>query len=155
MPDRTPMMMPDGHRVRLGVYAGIVLAASLAAGCASAPRPQAQMTRADTLVGEAERGQAQRYAAADLQRARDELGSAQRAQAAHHYRRARALAESAAADANLATARASDATAERAAAQVRDSLDTLRQQIRQNAGSAPGADSDGSGTGPADLREVP
>ena len=47
------------------------------AGCATqGPQPTEELTKARTLVQEAEKAQAQRYAAPDLQRARDELSSA-------------------------------------------------------------------------------
>ncbi|HTU61134.1 MAG TPA: DUF4398 domain-containing protein, partial [Polyangiales bacterium] len=105
--------------------------------------------RASTLVDEAEKDEAQRYAAADLQRARDELSEAQTAESDHKYDRALQLAENASADANLASARASSGKAQQSAHQVHSSMKTLQQQLQPSpttpAGeSAPGA----SGPGP-------
>ena len=49
--------------------AAALLALPAIGGCASEPKPTAQMVRASTLVSEAEKGEAQHFAAADLQRA--------------------------------------------------------------------------------------
>jgi hypothetical protein len=118
-------------------FAAICAAGALAAialgGCAShAPKPTAQLVRARTLITVAENGEAQRYAAADLQRARDELSDAKTAGADHKYARARALAENAAADADLASARATSGKAQESSQQVRRSLETLKQQLQQS-----------------------
>ena len=50
------------------------------------------MARAEALVGQADKSNAQRYAAADLQRAHDELATAQREYDAHKFNEARAEA---------------------------------------------------------------
>lgn len=124
--------------------AGVVAVVTLA-GCASQPpKPTAQLVRASTLVSQAEKEQAQRYAAADLQRARDELTGAQDAAADHADERARRLAENAAADANLASARAASGKARQSAQQVHRSLDTLKEQLQQS--PAPSGEA-GPGTG--------
>lgn len=140
-------MFLDKHSIALCAVA--VLAASALGGCASQPKPTAQLVRASTLVSAARGNDAQRYAAADLQRARDELSDARRAEADHKYESARRLADRAAADADLASARAASGRARQSAEQVRRSLDTLRQQLRQS--SAPsdegGAATSGSDTG--------
>jgi hypothetical protein len=81
------------------------------------------MTRARTLIEQADRSGAQRYAAADLQKAHDELSNADRANADKKYDDARRYAESAAADADVATARAGAAARE-----VAQSNETLRQE---------------------------
>ena len=121
---------PRAHVVALSALA--VLTAATLAGCASEPKPTAQLVRASTLVSEAEKDEAQHYAAADLQRARDELSNAQTAESAGKYDSARRDAEKAAADADLASARASSGKAQQSAQQVRHSLDTLKEQIQQN-----------------------
>lgn len=109
-----------------------LLAVSAIVGCASEPKPTAQLVRASTLVSEAEKDEAQHYAAADLQRARDELTNAQTAESDGKYDRASRLAERAAADADLASARAASGKAQQSASQVRHSLDTLKEQMQQN-----------------------
>ena len=112
------------------------LAAAVVGGCASQPKPTAQLVRAHTLISQAEKDQAQRFAAADLQRARDELDNARTAEADKKYESARSLADRAAADADVASARASSAKAQQSAEQVRHSLDTLRQQLQQSPNSS-------------------
>lgn len=125
--------------------AAALLAGAALGGCAtSQPKPTAQLVRASTLVSQAKRDQAQRYAPADLQRARDELNGAQSAESDQKYGSALRLADRAAADANLASARAASGKARESAEQVRDSIDTLRQQLQQS--PAPPADT-GSGPG--------
>jgi len=99
-------------------------------GCAGeGPRPVEELTRAHTLIEAADRGgNAQRYAAADLQRAHDELADATRADGAGQYNEARDFAESASADANLAAAQGAAADAKRSATEVAQSNATLRSE---------------------------
>lgn len=132
---------PCRGAVTLSVAA--LLAGAALGGCASEPPPTAQMVRASTLVSEAEKDGAQRYAATDLQRARDELNDAQTAENDHKYDQALRLAENSAADANLASARASSGKARQSAEQVRASLRTLQQQLQQTPTSPPPASNPG------------
>ena len=113
--------------------AAVLSAAAALGGCATEPQPSAQLVRASTLVSEAEKDQAQRYAAADLQRARDELSGARAAESDGKYDSARRLADRAAADADLASARAASRKAQQSADQVHRSIDTLKEQLQQNA----------------------
>src|ERR1700744_1058175 len=113
----------------LGFIPAAVLLCGFAGGCATqGPQPTEEMTRARTLIEQADRSGAQRYAAADLQRAHDELSNADRANADKKYDDARRYAESAAADADVATARPAAADAQRAAHEVAQSNETLRQE---------------------------
>ena|SRR5258707_394858 len=101
----------------------------LAGGCATqGPQPTEEMTRARTLIQQADTSGAQRYAAADLQRAHDELNNADKANAEKKYDDARRYAESAAADADVAAARAAAGEAQHAAHEVAQSNETLRQE---------------------------
>lgn len=101
----------------------------LVSGCATeGPAPVEQMAHARTLVQQADKAGAQRYAAADLQRAHDELNQADNAYGQKKYNEAKSLAESAASDADLASARASADTAEHAVSELRKSNDTLRSE---------------------------
>lgn len=133
-------------RLRVGAVGAALLGAAVLGGCASQPKPTAQLVRADTLVGEAEKGEAQRFAAADLQRARDELSSAHTAESDGKYDSALHLADRAAADANLASARAASGKAQQSAEQVRHSIDTLKQQLQQS--PAPSGDTGPGASGP-------
>ena len=113
----------------IGLIPATMLVCGLAGGCATqGPQPTEEMTRARTLIEQADRSGAQRYAAADLQKAHDELNNADRANADKKYDDARRYAESAAADADVATARAAAGEAQRAAHEVAQSNETLRQE---------------------------
>jgi hypothetical protein len=115
-----------------------LFACSLGAGCASAPIPNEQLTTARTLVEQADKADAQRYAPADLQRAHDELSSAEKAVNERRYDDARRYAENAQVDADLASARASSGAAQRAAREVDRSIDSLRQESERHTND-PGA----------------
>jgi Domain of unknown function (DUF4398) len=142
----------DGRRSRrsraVALPAAALLVAAVLSACASEPKPTAQLVRASTLVSQAEKDQAQRYAAADLQRARDELSSAQTAESGGEYANARRLADRAAVDADLASARASSGKAEQSADEMRRSLDTLKQQLQQNTAPAPAGNAGPGASGP-------
>ena len=124
------------------------------AGCATqGPQPTEELTRARTLIEQAEKAEAQRYAAPDLQRARDELSSAEVANSKGSYDAARNYAESAAADADVAAARASAGEALRASHEAGQANSTLQQESQRAVESS-------SGTPPApttrsDLQAYP
>ena len=126
------MQHPKGRTMSprlIGFIPATALVCGLAGGCATqGPQPTEEMTRARTLIEQADRSGAQRYAAADLQKAHDELSNADRANADKKYDDARRYAESAAADADVATARAAAGDAQRAAHEVAQSNETLRQE---------------------------
>ncbi|HEY3785155.1 MAG TPA: DUF4398 domain-containing protein [Steroidobacteraceae bacterium] len=112
---------------------------ALAAACATQPQPTEELTRARAVIQQADKTNAQRYAAADLQRAHDELNNAEKSSAEKKYDEARRYAESAEADADVATARASAGEAERAAHEVNQGNETLRDESeRRAAGNASG-----------------
>jgi len=146
-----PRRGPPAHRARVVTLSALaLLVVSAVGGCASEPKPTAQLVRASTLVSAAEKDDAQRYAAADLQRARDELSDAQTANADHKYANALRLAENAAADADLASARASSGKARQAADQVQSSLKTLQQQLQQP--PAPSGNTGPGASGPGQIQ---
>jgi len=114
---------------------GILSVAALLAlsGCATqGPQPTEQLTRARTVVEQADKsGAAQRYAAADLQRAHDELNDADKANGAKRYDEARRYAEAAEVDADVANARANASEAQRAATELRRSIDSLQSESQR------------------------
>jgi hypothetical protein len=111
------------------VLVSITLAGALLTACASAPaRPTPEYVRAQTLIEQAERNGAQRFAAADLDRARDKLRQSDAARNADKEMMADRFATEAAVDAELALARSSTAQAEKSAAEVRASVETLRAE---------------------------
>jgi hypothetical protein len=106
-------------------------------GCATqGPQPTDEMTRAKALIEQADKSGAQRYAAADLQRAHDQFSNAERANGEKKYNDARRYAESAAADADVASARASAGDAQAAAHEVVQGNETLRQEADRGSASA-------------------
>lgn len=109
---------------------------ALVGACATqGPQPTQELTRARTVVEQADKAGAQRYAAADLQRAHDELSNAERSNGEKKYDEARRYAESAEADADVATARASAGEAQRAAHEVGQGNETLRQETDRSTSS--------------------
>lgn len=126
--------------LRSGFLPATALLCGLAGGCATqGPQPTEELTRARTLIDQADKAGAQRYAAADLQKAHDELSNADKANADRKYDDARRYAQSAAADADVASARASAGEAEHAAKEVTRSNETLRQESER--GSVPASPS--------------
>lgn len=116
-----------------GTATAIAAAGVLLAGCSSGPPRQTSvdLTRAQTLVTSAQGGDAQQYAAADLQSARDKVQQAQQL-ATRDPQRAEQLANEAAADAQLAEARAQDAKAQHALDDLNRSLQSLRGEAERN-----------------------
>jgi hypothetical protein len=120
--------------VRIGLIPVVTVACL--GGCATqGPQPTDEMTRAKTLIEQADRTGAQRYAAADLQRAHDELSNAERAMGEKKNNEARRYAESAEADADVASARAAAGEAQRAAHEVMQGSETLRQEAERGVSS--------------------
>jgi hypothetical protein len=114
-------------RILIAIPGAVLAMAGI--GCASqGPPANAEITRANTLVQQADKANAQQYAAPDLQRAHDELTAAETANVAHKYDVARTYAESAAADADLAAARAAAGAATKAAHEVHRSNSTVREE---------------------------
>jgi hypothetical protein len=115
------------------------------AGCASesSTRPTDELTKAHTVVEQADKGgTAQRYAAADLQRAHDELSDADRFNAQRKYTEARAYAQRAEVDADLAVARGNSAEQQKAAEDVMKSNRALEQESQR------GGNASDTGTSP-------
>lgn len=107
-------------------------------GCAvEGPKPTDELTKAHVVVEQADKGgTAQRYAAADLQRAHDELSDADRLSAQGKFNEARAQAQRAAVDADLALARGNSIEQQKAAEDVATANDTLRQEIERKEAEA-------------------
>jgi hypothetical protein len=120
-------------RITLSTLA--LVTCGMGAGCATQPPiPSEQITKARALVEQADKADAQRYAAADLQRAHDELSNAEKAVNERKYADARRYAEDAEVDADLASARSSSGEAQRAAQEVNRSIESLRQESQHQTG---------------------
>jgi len=111
----------------------------VAVGCASeGPKPSDELTKAHTVVEQADKGgTAQRFAAADLQRAHDELSDADRYDGQKKYDEARYFAQRAEVDADVAVARGNSAEAQKAAADVAASNSALQQETQRNDAGGP------------------
>ncbi|HTT43144.1 MAG TPA: DUF4398 domain-containing protein [Steroidobacteraceae bacterium] len=119
-------------RLRISGTVGAALTLAALAGCAGeGPPPKEEMARAHTLVSQADKAGAQRYAAADLQRAHDELARATTEFDAKKYDAARADAEKAAVDADLASARQSAGESRQAANQLARDQSALSQEAQR------------------------
>ena len=115
------------------------LALVCAAGCASeGPPAKEEVARAQTMIDQADKGPAQHYAAADLQRAHEELTAADSAESARNYDVARRYAEAAAVDADLAAARGQAGEAQKAAREINSGNQQLRTEA-DRAADAPAA----------------
>lgn len=127
----------------MGTLTGsLVLSATcmaLGAGCSSGPRPVEQLTRASTLIEQAEKTGAARFAAADLEQARGKLSRAQTAADDGDQETALRLAKEAAVDAELAQARSAAAEAKNSEEELERSLQSLREEAAREPESG-GAD---------------
>lgn len=99
------------------------------AACASVPRPDAEMAVAQSTLSQAQSARAEQYAPVELHNARTRFGWAQQAMAREDYALARRLAEEADADAKLALTKSEASRQEQAAAELRQGIDTLKQEL--------------------------
>ena len=115
--------------LRARVLFASLAAAALAAGCAGKPeRPTAEMTRAQTLIEQAEQQGAQQFAGADLEQAREKLRRADDAADDGDTEVARRLAMEATLDAELANVKTNSGKAQKAAAELDQSVESLRRE---------------------------
>jgi len=104
-----------------------------ATGCATeGPKATDELTKAHTVIEQADKGNAQRYAAADLQRAHDELSNADRAEGQGKYNEARYFAQRAEVDADVAVARGSSGEAQKSAQEVAQGNSALQHETDRN-----------------------
>jgi hypothetical protein len=131
-----------------GLLSAILASCALIAGCSSGPSraTTADLARAHTLVAQAQASGAQQYAGADLQAARDNVQQADQL-AKRDSRRAGWLANEAAANAQLASARTQSARVQQALEDSNRILQTLREETERNAS--------GAGAPPATEQSVP
>jgi hypothetical protein len=124
----------------MSVRNGFLIAAAvslLSVGCASGPRPTAELTRARTLIEQAEKSGAQRYAAVELDSARNKLREADALAKQGENDTARARANEASAAAELAAARTSSGEAQKAAEDVQKSTDALQREATRETTTSP------------------
>ena len=107
---------------------GAAMLAGIAA-CASGSAPDAEMSTAELALNQAVDAEAPARAPAPYALARDKLERARDAMADGDNVEARRLAEQALVDAQLAEAEARSAVAREHAAELRQSIETLREQL--------------------------
>jgi hypothetical protein len=113
--------------------AAITAVGLIVAACSSAPqRPTEDMTRARTLIEQAEKAGAQRYAAVELESARDKLAQADTAAQDGKQDIANQRAAEAVAVAELANARTLSGEARKAAEEMQRGTEALRQETERN-----------------------
>ena len=120
----------DALKVRRGE--GILIGAGMLLGlaaCASGPAPDAEMAAAELALDQAEDADAAARAPAPDALARDKLERARAAIAVGENIEARRLAEQALADARLAQAAARSEVARQNASELRQSIETLREEL--------------------------
>ncbi len=99
----TPLRCSSSRRLSLGV--GVAVLMLLSAGCAvTQPAPTASLSAAQQAITSAERSDAQKYAGAELNDARQRLQMAERAVRSENMREAELLADEARVAAELASA---------------------------------------------------
>jgi hypothetical protein len=115
----------------------IILSLAVAAalvGCASEPeRPTAELTRARTLIDQAEKGNAQQFAAGELEQARGKLAQAERASKDGRAAESERLAMQAGLDAEYAAAKTRHLEAQKDA----EALDRGTEELREEASKSP------------------
>jgi hypothetical protein len=109
-----------------------LLGSLVAAGCAgNRTLATEKVAGAEKSVDQANKSGASSDAAVELKTAADQLAEAKAAMENKDYDKAIRLSESAAADADLAQAKASDAKSKRAAAKMRETVDALKQELNR------------------------
>jgi hypothetical protein len=112
--------------------AGAALVALMAAGCASdATLASAKVSQAERAVNEAKQSNAGVTAPVELRTAEDKLTAARAAAARGEHDEAIRQADQALADADYARARASNAQVKKIADDMRQNIQTLRQELER------------------------
>ena len=121
-------------RLPLLAFCSLVL---ITGGCSSVPKPVGEMASAGTAISGAESSGASKYAPVELERATSKLQRAEEAVKKENYAEATRYADEALADANLARAKADAAKTKRAAGEMEDSINLLRQTLELDTGTNP------------------
>ena len=111
----------------------MVLAAVFTAGCATTEKRDmaSQLAVAKTAVADAVSAGAPEFAPVELKTAQDNLENAEKAAMDDDYKRARKLGENAQTNAQLATAKARAAKAQQAADALKESDQTLQNEMNR------------------------
>jgi len=126
-----PTLTRLGRRARLA--AGLALTFAMLGACASTPPapPTGAMAAARQAIATAEKSDAQQFAAAELDEARDRLNRAERAVAAENMIEAEQLAQESRIAAELASARTESTKAAEVNREMSRSADALRDEMQR------------------------
>jgi hypothetical protein len=115
------------------IHLGLTLAMGLAlAACGSAPpAPTEKLASVETAIAGAKDKEAYTYAAAELMQAEQKYAEAKRLVAQEKMDQAARLLDQALTDAKLAEAKADSARAAKQATEMRDTIETLRQEVER------------------------
>jgi len=119
-------MYSQPWKVRIAVA---TMAALVLGGCATAPAPTEQMAVSRAAIDDAISAGSAEYAPDEFRIAQQRLNAANEAFARREYRLARQLAEEAEVDARLAATKARSVKAQRAVAEVRESIRALKSEL--------------------------
>lgn len=99
--------------------------------CASSKVPAPNTSSVESDIRQAEQAGAQEYAPLELRNARKKVDQAKALVEAEEYKKAARLVEEASVDAELATVTARSKKAQEAVSQLRDTIETLREEIKR------------------------
>lgn len=120
------MFLNAVFRAALALFA----AGLLLGGCASAPpSPDDEIASAELAIREAEQARGQQYAPLQMRIAREKLAQAKASAEAERNEKARRLAEDAAVEAQLASAKANQERAARNRSEAQKTVDALREEL--------------------------
>ena len=121
------------RRQTFGAVAVVVLIALMATGCAfsDGPLSSVKVGQAERAVEEAKQSNASVNSAAEMKMAEDKLTAARAAMAQNEYKDAIDLAEASLADADYARARSVSVRVEKAVAEQKQNIQTLRQELER------------------------
>ncbi|MCK5876836.1 MAG: DUF4398 domain-containing protein [Candidatus Marithrix sp.] len=101
-------------------------------GCGTSKQPPTEkMANAELAISRAQDNNAKEFAAIELRQAKDNLEKAKQAVTNEEYAEAARLAEQAFMDASLAETKAESEKASKAADEMRESVETLKQEVER------------------------
>ena len=114
-------------KIWIGILAGIAL---LLSGCGNSIKPPTgKISNAELAISRAQDNNARDFAAFELRQAQDNLQKAKQAVQDEEFEKATRLADQAFMDASLAESKAEKEKARKAAKEMRESVETLQQEL--------------------------
>jgi len=116
-------------KVWIGLLIGVIFGLT---GCGNSIKPPTEkIANAELAISRAQDNNAKDFAAIELRQAQDNLQKAKQAIQDEEYEKAARLAEQALMDASLAETKAESAKASKAAKEMRESVETLQQELER------------------------